>query len=337
MNLKSFFLSVFITVAAIPGALADPGTNAVKQRQYVVCGTSSMYKPLAYKQDNIWQGFDADICRAIAAATLDDAQRFKIVSVKDSEIGKALKSNTIDVMLGHPHLSSVDEALQAIAPADTLYFDRLIFASRQPTEAKSMKDFSGAMVCVLRNSAASAILKEYNLQHALGFKLLELPDLQSFKEAFYLKRCNLAFENEILMTDMIASIKSGEPAQILPEQVSHLPVKAYTAADAPLLNTQVRWILNALRLAHAAGITSQNVDTFKATSSPSQKNLLGITFATWQKLGLEPEWLTNYIPQRGNYWQILERNLGSGSALKLDIKPDDLIENGGLFAARPFI
>lgn len=337
MNLKRCFLTGLTAVFISQNALADLSTTAIRQRQYVACGISSDYKPLAYKQDNIWQGFDADICRAAALAVLDNAERFKLIPVKRQDIGTALNSGKIDIMLGHPSLNASDEIAQRIIPADTLYFDRLIFASRQTREANSMQDFSGSKVCVLRNSDSLSFLTEYNQKHALGFKPLELPDLQSLKEAFYLKRCDLIIGSEILVKDMVNNLKSQEPAQILPEELAYTQIKAYTSGNSPELNTWVRWIINALKLAHSANITSKNIETFKAVKSPSLQNLLGITPKAWIKMGLEPEWVKDFIPLYGNYWQILERNLGTVSPLQLDIKQNDLIEKGGFISAKPFI
>jgi hypothetical protein len=63
-----------------------------------------------------------------------------------------------------------------VNPIDITYFDRQIFASRQKTEASSMRDFAGMKVCVLGNSIYSVYLNEYNQKYALGLKILEMPD-----------------------------------------------------------------------------------------------------------------------------------------------------------------
>lgn len=337
MKLKFLFLGLFIATFAFEAISADFGTSAIKRRQHIACGINSEYKSLAYKQNGRWQGFDADICRAIAAAFLDDAEKFKLVAVKKEDIGKALNSGKIDVILGHSSLSSTDEAELYVTPIDTLYFDRQIFASRQEKDASSMRDFAGAKVCVLRNSSALTSLSEYNQKYALGFKILQLPSLASAKEAFYLKRCDLITGSEIFIKNIVAELRSGEPAQILPEEISYQPIKAYTAGSSPTLNIAMRWIINALKLAYASDITSQNISTFNATKSPSLQNLLGLTPKAWQKLNLEPEWVKDYIPIYGNYQQILDRNIGKDSALQLNMKQNDLIEKGGFLSSQPFI
>lgn len=336
MSLKFVFftLTAFLWTTA---ALADDGFSHIRKRQYVACGIGTEYKPLAYRQDNVWHGFDADICRAVAAAVFGDAERIKLISVKESAIGKALNSGKIDVMLGHSSLTAAEEASQYVIPVDILYMDRQVFASRQKTDARSMRDFTGSNVCVVRDSAAAAFLEEYNQKYALGFNILQQASPTKVKEAFYLNRCDLISDGEIFINGIVADLKSNNPAAVLPEEVAYIPVKAYTAGNNATLNIALRWIINALKLADNADITSQNVDIFNATKSRSLQNLLGIREEAWVKLGLEPEWLRKYLPIYGNYHQILERNFGTDSSLHLDTTPNNLIGRGGFLSFQPFI
>ncbi len=336
MNLKPLFLGLLLSglLFYTPDTSAK---NQINQRQYVACGISQDYKSLAYKQDNHWYGFDADICRAIAAAFLGDPERFKLIPVKKENIGQALNSAQIDIMLGNSSFSASEEAKFFVTPVDTLYYDRQIFASRQTKNATSMHDYKNTKVCVLRNSNASAFLNEYNQKYALGFKILEMPSLIALKEAFYINRCELVSGSEIFIKDIVSNVNATEKAEILPEEITYIPIKAYTAGNNPSLNIAVRWIINALKLAASANITSQNIDTFNATKSKSLQNLIGTSSKTWTDLGIEPLWIKKFIPLHGNYLQILDRNIGSISKLNLDIKQNDMIENGGFLISHPFI
>ncbi len=224
MKLKFLFLS-FILILCYNTALArDFTVNDIKSRQMVVCGTSFAYKSLAYKKNGRLEGFDADICRAIATAIFDNSENFKLINVKSKDIGKALSSGKIDIMLGHASLSSTEELKQNIIPVDILYYDKQVFVSRNETTATSMNEFSGNSVCVLKNSNASIFLSEYNNKHALGFNIIEFPDLETLKEAFYTNRCELASDSEIFINDFIKNITTDKPAQILPESISYIPI-----------------------------------------------------------------------------------------------------------------
>ena len=337
MKLKFLFLSFVLIFLANTSLAKSLNINAIKSRQLVACGTSSDYKSLAYKKNGRLEGFDADICRALASAIFDNSESFKLVYVNRNEIGKALISGKIDIMLGHTSLASTEEIYQNVIPVDTLYYDKQVFVARSETSATSMNEFAKNKVCVLRNSNASVFLNEYNNKHALGFNIIELPNLSALKETFYTNRCELASDSEIFINDFINVVSSEKPAQILPEIITYIPIKAYTSGNAPQLNSVFRQIINALKLASSADITSQNIDIHMATKSLSIQNLLGINQKPWLSMGLVPEWIKTFISTSGNYMQILDRNIGRSSKLKIDNPQNNLTEKGGFFITQPFI
>ncbi|MBE6467661.1 MAG: transporter substrate-binding domain-containing protein [Alphaproteobacteria bacterium] len=337
MKLKFLFLILSLLIFTNKSYAGDLTVNDIKSRQIVVCGTSSDYRSLAYKKNDRLEGFDADICRAFATAIFGNSENFKLVYIKRKNIGKALNSGKIDIMLGHTSLSSNEEVSQNVLPVDTLYYDKQVFVSRIQTKATSMNEFAKNKVCVLKNSNAAIFAKEYNNKHALGFNIIEFPDLAALKEAFYTNRCELASDSEIFINDFVRNIKTDNPTQILPETITYIPIKAYTAGNSTQLNTAFRWIINALKLAYSNGITAQTIETFTSSRSSSIQNLLGINPKSWMSMGLLPEWVKDYINTSGNYMQVMDRNIGKSSKLEIDNPQNELIENGGLLVVQPFI
>lgn len=337
MKLKFLFFSICAVFISNNTFAQEILLNDIKARQYIICGTSTDYTSLAYKQNDHYEGFDADICRAFSTAIFGNSENFKIARIKRKDIGEALKSGKIDVMLGHLSLSSTEELIFNVLPIDTLYYDKQIFVSRIQTEATAMTDFAKNKVCVLKNSNASTFINEYNHKHALGFKILEFPNLTALKEGFYTNRCELASDSEIFINDFVKNIKTSQPTQILPEVIAYIPIRAYTYGNAPQINIAFRWVINALKLAYSADITAQNIDTQYATKSSSLQNLLGINEKAWKTLGLQHDWVKNYIKSLGNYKLILDKNIGKLSKLNIENPQNDIVEKGGLLIVQPFI
>ena len=331
MSLK-FLFSVFCAFifAQTAAAQTNSPVQAIKDRGFVVCGISSDYPYLAYNQENTWQGFDADICRAISQAVFNNSELFKLIPVAKKNIGQALNKGLIDIMLGHQVLSSSEELAQNVAPVTTLYYDRQMFASRTKTNATSMRDFKEAKICVVADSITKVSLNEYNQKNALQLKIMEVPSLFKLKETFFLNRCELITADETFLKGVIQEVKTSEEMDILPEEIAYIPVKAYTAGNKNLLNITFQWIFNALRLAESYYINSQNIDSFNLSKSDNIQRLLGVNPQTWQKLELNPDWAKQYISSFGNYQQLFERTLGANSKFKLDASINRAFENGGI-------
>ncbi|MCQ2741024.1 MAG: transporter substrate-binding domain-containing protein [Alphaproteobacteria bacterium] len=332
----AFILGFFFILSTSNAAEVNIGITAIQNRHHVVCGIDRNYKHLADKQNNEWNGFDVDICRAVAAATIGNAESFKLLYVSKENISTALNSGKVDIILGNHMLSPKEEKDMFVLPVSPLYINKIIFAARATKEALSMKDYAHSKVCVLRNSPVQALLETYNQDHALGFNLLELPTTASLKEAFYLKRCDLISGDEVFIKSIVIDLKNSD-AEILPEVIGYIPVKAYSSGYNSRFNTILNTILNSLKYAHQEHIFSQNIETFKMSKSTAVQNLLGYNKNFWNSLSISPQWATDYISVYGNYNQLLEKNLGQLSVLELDQKHNDLIENGGFLTAIPLI
>ncbi len=337
MSLKFiFFIFGCIIFANSAAAQTNSAIQAIKDRGFVVCGISKEYPYLAYREEDVWQGFDADICRALSQAVFNNSELFKLVPVSKQNIGQTLNTGLIDIMLGHQVLSSSEELSQNITPVTTLYYDRQMFASRSKTKATSMRDFKDSKICVVSDSITKSSLIEYNQKNALNFKIMDVPSLFKLKETFFINRCELITADETFLKGVIKEIKTSEEIDILPEEIAYIPVKAYTAGNNNLLNITFQWIFNALRLAESYTINSHNIDSFSLSQSPNIQRLLGVDPRTWNKLNLHPDWAKQYIYTFGNYEQIFERTLGSNSKFKLDASLNRAVENGGIYMPHLF-
>jgi general L-amino acid transport system substrate-binding protein len=89
--------------------------------------------------------------------------------------------------------------------------------------------------------------------------------------------------------------------------------------------------------AEETGVTAANADDMLATGTdPTVQRLLGKTGDFGKLLGIDNAWALRAIRQVGNYGESYERNVGMGSALKLDRGPNALWTKGGLMYPVPF-
>lgn len=335
MILRGLLLTVLFFTIPFSADSVEIGFPAIAKRNFVACGIDSDYNHLARKQDGIWSGLDADMCRAIAQAILQDSESFRLIPVKNEKIGKMLNSGLIDVMLGHLSLPIQFEALQNIQPTDVIYYDRLVFAARHAKSKNSTsKSYHGAKVCVQDNSVAFEAAKRYNTQYALGFNFIRFPQTSAVKAAFYLNRCDLVAGDEVFITGIINDLKNNE-AKVLNDEMAIIPIRYYTSGNNSFFNLAINSIFNALKLAATEGVMSSNLETFNAESSTNIRNILGLDGKFWSRLHLQSDWLPKYIHQYGNYDDILNRNIGFASPLKLNMSINQPYNKGGHLITAP--
>ena len=87
--------------------------------------------------------------------------------------------------------------------------------------------------------------------------------------------------------------------------------------------------------AEELGITSANVADMAKSDNPDIKRLLGSEGNYGEQLGLSKDWAVNIIKLVGNYGESFDRNVGSGSPLKIDRGLNKLWSKGGLQYAPP--
>jgi general L-amino acid transport system substrate-binding protein len=109
----------------------------------------------------------------------------------------------------------------------------------------------------------------------------------------------------------------------------------------PVWADAVRWTIYALMQAEELGITKANLESRLAEARANVqladlRRFLGIEGDFGRQLGLPADFTVRAIKAVGNYGEIFERNVGSGSRLKLDRGLNRQWKDGGLVYSPPF-
>jgi general L-amino acid transport system substrate-binding protein len=93
-----------VVVASLGALLAAPAhagktLDGIKARGQVICGVHTGLAGFSAADSNgKWTGIDVDVCRAVAAATLGDAEKVKFVPLVAQARFTALQSGEVDVL-----------------------------------------------------------------------------------------------------------------------------------------------------------------------------------------------------------------------------------------------
>jgi general L-amino acid transport system substrate-binding protein len=123
---------------------------------------------------------------------------------------------------------------------------------------------------------------------------------------------------------------------ILPEIISKEPLGPFVRRGDDQWLTIVRWVHFALINAEELGITQANVDQMASSTDPEIKRFLSKDGDLGKGLGLQDDFAAKVVKAVGNYGEVFERNVGSGSRLKIARGLNNLWNRGGIQYAPPF-
>ena len=313
---------------------------AVQERGQLVCGVNGALPGFSFLDESTGEntGFDADYCRAIAAAVLGDPEAVEFRSVSTDQRGPLLQSGDIDVLIRNTTWTvSRDTSWGLFAPT-TFYDGQAIMVNSTLTDATEIDDLEGATVCV-----QSGTTTELNLTDRLGDAITPqvFPDIDPTYAAYEEGRCDAVTSDRSQLVARRTAFENPEDHLILEEVMSKEPL----GPVAPLGDDQwfniVRWTVYATIEAEELGVTQDNVaDMAETSTNPVVQRLLGVTPEGAEPfesgLGLEPDWVVDVISAVGNYGEIYDRNLGPGTPFELERGLNALWTDDGLLYAPPY-
>lgn len=335
LSTAALLLAVLTTPLVVQGADLLPGIQA---RGQLRCGVSEGIQGLSQRDaSGHWAGLDVDFCRALAAAVLGDADRVEFVPLKASARFPALEARRVDLLARNTTWTLTREVVLGVQFPAVLLYDGQGFLVPVPKGIESPRQLDGAVVCVEKGTTHVANLQRYARGQGITLTPLVLDSATEVAAAFFAGRC-AAYSSDSTHVAAARQQAPGGPAnyRLLPERISKEPLAPVVWGGDPRWASVVRWVLYALVLAEEDGITQDNVEAKVAAReglggwiSPDEYKLVS------QAMGLSRGWAVRAIKAVGNYGEVYERNLGTGSPLQIERGLNRLWNQGGLMYAPP--
>lgn len=327
-----------LLMLAPASALAGKTLDAVKARGQLVCGVNTGLAGFAQADSNgQWSGLDVDMCRAVAAAVLGDANKVKWVPLNAQQRFTALQSGEVDILSRNTTWTLSRDASLGMHFTAVTYYDGQGFLVPMKAKLKSAKQMKGATVCVQAGTTTEKNLTDYSRANGLNVKPVVFDKLEAATGAYFSGRC-VAFTADASALASIRNKEAKNPAEhmILPELISKEPLGPMVRRGDDEWFAIAKWVVFGLIEAEEYGVTKANADQQLATSTdPVVMRLLGKTEDLGKQLGLDKEWLLRALKATGNYGEIFERNVGPKTALNLPRGSNRLWSQGGLMYAPP--
>ena len=334
MKTRLLLIAGLMAACAMPAAAGTLET--ARSRGEMICGVSPGVAGFSVPDEvGRWGGFDVDICRAVAAAVFGDASKVRYTPLSPKDRFVSLQSGEIDVLSRQATWTLSRDTQMGLRYVGVGYYDGQGFMVRKSLNIKSAKELNGASVCVPTGTTTELNIADYFRANGMKFEGVAFEAGDQVAKAFESGRCDV-FSNDVSALSAYR-LKLVNPTEyvILPELISKEPLGPVVRQGDETWTSIVRWSLYAMLVAEELGVTSANVEEQKKTGSPEVQRLLGTTGNLGESMGLKPDWALQIVKQVGNYGEVYERNVGSGSKLGIERGLNKLWTQGGLQYAPP--
>jgi general L-amino acid transport system substrate-binding protein len=307
----------------------------IKDRGKVICGGRTDLAGFGVLDANGRNtGFDVDLCRAVAAALLDDPEAVEVVAVSAAERGPALQTGEVDILSRNTTWTSSRDA-QWGNFTWIWFYDGQGFMVPAASGITTIEELDGATICVTSGTTTELNLADAFRQRGLEFTPVTFEDTATVYGTYEEGRCDAATSDK----SQLASVRSGfqDPAAhtILDVTISKEPLTpAVPSGDDQWLDI-VKVVIWGLMNAEELGVTQANVIDMESSANIEVRRLLG-SEGEWGQadLGLPADAIAKAVQAVGNYGEIYDRYIGP-SGLNIPRGPNSLWTEGGLIYAPP--
>ena len=173
------------TLSAAP-AHAGKTLDAIKARGQIICGVSTGVNGFsAADSSGQWSGLDVDVCKALAAATLKDADKVKYVPLNSQQRFTALQSGEVDILARNTTFTLTRDASMGLNSTVTNYYDGQGFMVPAKSKIKNAKQLKGQTVCVQSGTTSEKNLASFSKANGLNIKPVVFEKFEAANAAYF--------------------------------------------------------------------------------------------------------------------------------------------------------
>jgi general L-amino acid transport system substrate-binding protein len=314
-----------------------PITQAVIDRGEVICGVNQNLQGFGFVNEaGEFSGFDIDLCRAVAAAVLGDANAVVFRPLVASERQAAIQTGEVDMMVRNTTWTLSRDVTWGAIFGPTTFYDGQGVGTRTEYGVGSIAELDGTSMCVQTGTTTELNITDYVEANMLDIEILVFPDANSTWEAFVSGACESWTTDKSGLAAFHAGSEDPGALTILPETLSKEPLGPLSPQSDPQFAEIIAWTVFGMVGAEELGISSENIGDFMDSEDPVIQRLLGTNNnSSGDYLGINNGFMVDVISQVGNYGEVYDRNLvplGLSRAGSLNA----LWSEGGILYAPPF-
>lgn len=325
-------------VAAVGFSAADARADlldTIKERGTLICGTLDYLPGVGFLNDKgEWSGFDVDFCKAAAAAILGDATKVKFVPTTGANKFPVLESGEIDILSRSVTDTTSRETTMGMDYIGPNHLTGQGFMVHADTGVTKMDEMDGATICVLSGTVTERYLADYFRSKGMSFTPVAAENSDQMFSMYFDNRCDAVTMEPPYLAIRRSRSEAPDQHVILEELIAKSFEAPVIMEGNPKLREVLQWMHWGMITAEELGITQANVEEIAKTSEdPVVRRFLGVDETIGQDMGVLNDWMVKVIKAVGNYGEMYERNLGSGSQLNVPRGMNALWRDGGAMTA----
>jgi general L-amino acid transport system substrate-binding protein len=332
-------LAVAVAVAAAAITYERYDTKTLKRtirRGEVLCGVNTGLPGFSAPDDKgNWSGFDVDFCRAVASAIFDDPGRAKFIPLDANERFKELQNRKVDILSRNSTWSMARETSYDLYFPAVAYYDGQGFMVKRAKNVDSALSLDGSKVCVQEGTTTALNLADYFRTNNMKYEEMKFAKLDDAIKAYDSGKCDVFTSDASQLYALRLNLAKPDDNVILPDIISKEPLAPVVRERDDDWMLIVKWTLYAMINAEELGVTSKNIDEAMKSKKPDVMRLVGTEGSYGEELGLTKDWAARIIRHVGNYGEVYDRNVGSGSKLGIPRGLNQLWNAGGIQYAPP--
>ncbi len=334
--MKRLFNILVLSLALVAQGAGAQTLNAVKDRGVLLCGSNGTLAGFGLPDANgKWTGLDVDFCRAVAAAIFNDAEKVKFVPLSTKDRFTALQSGEVDLLARDTTWTISRDSSLGFNFVGVDYYDGQGFMVRKTLNVNSALELQGASICMQQGTTTELNASDFFRAHNMRFKPVTFATANEAVKAYDVGRCDAYTTDASSLYSERLRLANPDDHIMLPEIISKEPLGPAVRQGDDQWFDIVKWTLFAMVDAEELNITSKNIDAMKASTSPDVRRFVGAEGNYGEQLGLTKDWAASIVRLVGNYGEVFERNVGSGSPLKISRGLNRLWNQGGIQYAPP--
>ena len=318
------------------GSAAAQTLSTVKERGSIACGVSQGVVGFSLQAgDGQWSGFDADFCRALAAAIFNDPTKVTFVPMSASDRFPALQTKRIDVLSRNSTWTMGRETELGLTFAGVTFYDGQGLMVRHARKVSSGLELNDSKVCVQIGTTTELNLRDFFQFNGMKYETVPVTSMDEARKAYEAGRCDVLTADASALHGERLDTANPNDHVILPEIISKEPLGPVVRHGDDQWFDIVKWVHFAMINAEELGVSSKNIDEALKSNQPEIRRLVGTEGAYGEQLGLTKDWAVRIVKQVGNYGESFDRNVGTGSKLGISRGLNRLWTKGGIQYAPP--